>query len=561
MGFTRGNSHGASIALAMALATGSAHAQLARPPSPAVGNPADTLPAARPAPALTPGIDVQIQRPTPALQQQMNTRLMPTRFRIEGVQSLPFDKVAAQFAPMAGKEVTIGDLIKQAAAVTQMYQDAGYPLSFAFVPAQNFDQGIVLITVVEGYVDKVTVNGNAGRSEDKIREIAAVLQRSKPLRRDDFERYTRVLGLLPGMSVAATVHPPRATDGASEMVLEVKRKPYSFNIAAEFRDPGVRAIATATVQGLTPLAEQVTASALFPRGPDKESYYALSVAQPIGTEGMKLQVNASAFKGSPRSPWLQSIGFEERYRTETRRAGVALSYPVLLDNRRDLTLTGGIYGTNTFERFTQRGTGARAEITTDSRVAHAEASYNENREKLSRSVTLGLYRGVNALGARKQNSGAELEFFRTRLTVTQAHALSPDFGIVLSGAVQYSQDPLPSSEQMSFGGRFFGMGYRAGDIAGDKGWGLSIEINRRIPLPYTYVRMVQPYVLADTARAYINGPGGFSTRIASVGIGLRISDSKHYQLDLGVAQPVGDLPSVTSKRSPRLNAAYAYNFE
>jgi hemolysin activation/secretion protein len=561
VGFTREKCHQLGAVLAMLMTAASVHAQLARPPSPALGNPADTLPSTRPSPMLTPGIDVQIQRPTPALQQQLNTRVTPTRFRIEGVQSLPFDQVAAQFAPLAGREVTIAELLKQAASVTQIYQDAGYPLSFAFVPAQNFDQGVVLITVVEGYVDKVTINGNAGRSEDKIRKVAGVLQQSKPLRRADFERYSRVLGLLPGMSVSATVHPPRTTDGASEMVLEVKRKAYSFNVATEFRDPGVRAVATATVQGLTPLAEHITASALFPRGRDKESYYALNIATPVGTEGMKVQVNASAFKGSPRSPWLESIGFEDRYRTETQRAGVALSYPVLLNNAHDLTVTAGVYGTNTNERFTQRGTGARAEISTDSRVVHVETTYNENQEKLSRSITLGLYKGVDALGANKRNSGADLEFFRTRLTATQAHALPGDFGLVLSGAMQYSNNPLPSAEQMSFGGRFFGMGYRAGDLAGDKGWGLSIEINKRIPLPTTYVRTVQPYLLADTARAYINGPNSFSTRIASVGAGIRISDDKHYQLDLGIAQPVGDLPSATMKRSPRFNAAYAYNFE
>lgn len=561
MDLTREHCYRLGMMLTMAFTATTAQAQLARPPAPALGNPADTLPTATPTPALMPGIDVQIQRPTPALQQQLNTRLTPTRFRIEGVQSLPFDQVAAQFAPMAGREVTIADLLKQAATVTQMYQDAGYPLSFAFVPAQSFDQGVVLITVVEGYVDKVTINGNAERTEEKIREVAAVLQQSKPLRRADFERYSRVLGLLPGMSVSATVHPPRTTDGACEMVLEVKRKPYSFNVAAEFRDPGIRAIATATVQGLTPLAEQITASALVPRGPDKESYYALNVAIPIGTDGMKLHVDASTFRSSPRSPWLTSLGFEDRYRTATQRAGVALSYPVLLNNQQDLTVKAGVYGTNTEERFTQQGTGARAEISTDSRVVHAEATYNENQETLSRSITVGLYKGVDALGARLNYSSAKLDFVRARLSATQAHALPGDFGLVLSGTAQYSNDPLPSAEQISFGGRFFGMGYRGGDLAGDKGWGLSVEINKRFPLSYTYLRTVQPYIFADTARAYLNGPSNFSMRIASVGAGIRFADNKHYQLDLGIAQPVGDLPSSTRKRSPRFNAAYAYNFE
>ncbi|KNB24151.1 peptide transporter, partial [Salmonella enterica subsp. enterica serovar Typhimurium] len=173
--------------------------------SPVRGDPMQSLPKieAPKAPAAT----IRIQPPTQedALKALLARKITPQRFGIEGVKSLPFDQIAALFAPMAGKEVTIGDLVETANQVTKMYQDAGYLLSFAFVPAQDFAGGFVRVTVVEGYISGTKISGTPGPSEQRLRDIAAHIEAERPLKRATFERYLNLLTLVPGMKIKADV--------------------------------------------------------------------------------------------------------------------------------------------------------------------------------------------------------------------------------------------------------------------------------------------------------------------------------------------------------------------
>jgi hemolysin activation/secretion protein len=62
----------------------------------------------------------------------------------------------------------------------------------------------------------------------------------RPLRRATFERYINVLGLLPGIKVAANVPPPQNTDGATTLKLNVERKPFDISVGVNFNQPGVQ---------------------------------------------------------------------------------------------------------------------------------------------------------------------------------------------------------------------------------------------------------------------------------------------------------------------------------
>ncbi|MEN7531178.1 POTRA domain-containing protein [Cupriavidus sp. DL-D2] len=531
---------------------------------PVQGDPTQTLPSIAPSKPAQSNVTVQVERPDSALQNLLAARLTPKHFQIEGSKTLPFEKIAAQFAPLANREITVAELLQAAEAVTQMYKDAGYPLSFAFVPAQSFENGNVLVTVVEGYVANITVRGKPGPAEGRLRKIAEQLKKDRPLRQESFEHYVNVLAQQPGMQVNATVQPPTTTDGACDMILEVKRKPFTFGTGVEWMSPGVRAIATATTNSLTPLGEQLSVSTLFPKGRDNEEYYAATYAQPLGTEGMLAKVTASHYRGVPQNSSLAPIGFESRYVNDSKRLGGTLSYPVILNNRHVLTLAGGFYANNQFERYTQAvqpGAGRQVELSTSVRVATAEVSYLQRGVGVTRNATFGVYKGFDALGADRENNNNDLSFWRTRLAVSQASDLPFGFGMSVSAAGQYSGNRLASSEQISFGGRFFGLGYPAGEVAGDKGWGASFEINRLFTVDFTYLKTLQPFIVTDIARVYSNSVSLSHRSLQSVGIGLRFSDRRYYTMDISVAQPVGDKPTNASHRSPRINLLWSYQFD
>jgi hemolysin activation/secretion protein len=98
-------------------------------------------------------------------------------------------------------------------------------------------------------------------------------------------------------------------------------------------------------------------------------------------------------------------------------------------------------------------------------------------------------------------------------------------------------------------------------VAGDKGWGASAEISRLFGMDMTYLKTLQPYVLADVARVYSNSYSLTHRSLSSVALGVRFSDRRYYTLDLSLAQPVGDKPINADRRSPRINASWSYQFD
>ncbi|AOK52594.1 sugar transporter [Burkholderia stagnalis] len=548
--------------LAVTAAAGATQAQTR-----VAGNPLDALPQIN-APKKGPNVTVQVAPQAPQLQELLSRHLTPTTFQVEGVKSVPFEEISRRFTPLVGKDITIGELIETANGVTKLYQERGYALSFAFIPAQTFDSGVVRVTVVEGYVSDVKVTGKPGAMESKIRAIAAHITADRPLRRATFERYVNTFGLLPGVSVKANVPPPQTTDGATTLELNVERKAFNISSGIDFNHPGVQGLITATENGLTSFGEQLSISALVPPGRDKVTYVAFSGAVPVGSSGLVTRLDASTYRGKPTdNPGLPS--YVERT-VKNEKLGLSASYPLLLNNQRSLLGTVSGYASHNEDRYQNQITGATLENRSQVRVLQMQLDYTSVGPKQVRKLSVNVAKGFDILGASKSQditvgntttslpSPISLTFVRTGATYTQTNEWPFRIGTSVSLTGQYSPDSLPTSEQISFGAQRYALGYQPGETSGDSGWGMSLEVNRAFSPGWTYLKTITPYVAYDMARVYLHAGTPQPNRLSSVGIGVRLSDSRYYNLDLSVAKPVGDAPVESASRSPRINAAFSY---
>lgn len=532
--------------------------------SPLRGNPMDTLPTIQAPQVAPPTFHLQAPTQEQALQALLARKIVPAKFGIEGVKSIPFETVARLFAPLAGHQVTIGELVARANDVTKLYQQHGYLLSFGFVPAQDFKNGFVKIVVVEGYVAHTRITGNPGPSRAKLEAIAAHIQAERPLKRATFERYLNVLTLVPGMRIKADMKPPTRTDGATDLTLDVQRKPITVGVSLGTSDPGLRGLITVTTNGLTPLGEQMQFATIVPKGPNHEEYYAASYSQMIGSNGLSLKLDASHYRGVPHDQTLIDDNLTRHI--DNKRAGATLSYPFVLNNQRRLVGSGGVYAVENSDSYQSTVSAANATSKVNIRVVNAQLSYNETTPKQARSASIAIYKGINGLGAdQSSNSPAlgpyDLGFTRYVASASQSFVLPHQFGVVLAATGQYSPNTVPTPEQATFGGTRFGLGYPAGEVAGDSGWGASIEFNRLFRTGFAWLKTVQPYVEADTARVYLNRGQLQHDRLASLALGVRVSDQRHYTFDLSLAKPVADKPANSNNRSLRVNAAYSYRFD
>ncbi len=531
----------------------------------ASGNPLEALPQIR-TPERAPGVSVQIRPNAAQLQQLLATHLTPGKVQIDGVKAIAFSDVAQHFSPLVGKDVTIGALVEAANAVTRLYQARGYALSFAFIPAQTFEDGVVHVTVVEGYVASVKIAGNAGGAERRIRAIADHIRNERPLRRATFERYVNALGLLPGIKISATVEPPQTTDGATALALKVDRKPLNVATGIDFHHPGIQGLVTVTENGLASLGEDLSVSALVPKGRDNQTYYALNGALPIGSEGLVAKINASHYHGNPvDNPGLPS------YVTRTvvnDKLGVSAAYPLYLSNARSLVGTMSAYASHDENSYLNTLTGATLSLRSQIRVVQAQLDYVASRSGQTRRASLNIAKAFDLLGASKtgetnvpgviETNPVSLTFVRTGASFSQTNEWPFKIGTAVALTGQYSPDSLPTSEQIAFGAQRFGLGYEPGEASGDSGFGASFEINRAIAVGTRYLQSFTPYVSFDMARVYLHTGPAAPAKLSSVALGFRISDSKHYNLDLSIAKAVGDAPIESPSRGPRLNATFSY---
>ncbi|HTV86691.1 MAG TPA: POTRA domain-containing protein [Dyella sp.] len=533
---------------------------------PASANPLQNLPRVETPNAPRVNTQVQAQAPNPRLAALLATSVTPRRFDVVGVHAIAFKEVAALFSPMTGKTVRVADLLAAAAKINALYKAHGYALSFGYLPAQNFADGHVRIIVVEGYVAEVVVKGDAGNLEPKIRAIAAHITQDRPLRQQTFERYLQVLGMLPGLHINANVPAPTTTDGATRLTLDVTRTRFNATSGIDFNHPGVQGLTGVTENGMLPFAEQIGFRTLLPTGPGDQRLYSLSYLQPLGSDGLMLHASGSHYQGNPDTD-NQLPYYLQQYLRQNQFV-LSGSYPLLLDNHTNLTATGGMYATDLDETYSNTITGARLIQKDDLRVLDAKMDYVWSGDKSAQKIDLEIAHGVNGLGANAsvvtqiggltQVSPADATFTRYDATFIQSNIWPHRLGTVFNVTGQYSNNTLPSTEQISFGGPRYGLAYDPGETAGDSGWGASMELNQHYDLSNRWIKQVTPYIIGQWARVYLNLGMPAPARLGSAGIGVRWTDKHYYSFDLTVAQPVGDKPLGAKHRQPRVNFAFSY---
>lgn len=548
----------AFVALAIAPA---AHPQARLPTT----NPLQTLPQAPP-PISEPRVSTTIQpQQNPELAALLALPVTPSRFDVTGVRSVPFEEIAGAFRPLAGRQATIADLIAAAETCTRRYREHGYALSFCYIPTQDFAGGVVKVTAVEGYIAELKITGQAGKLERRIRAIVRRISEDRPLRQATFERYTQILGFLPGTRFAVEVPPPTTTDGATAMTLRVDHRRYDASATLDFNHPGVQGLLAGSVNALTSLAEQWSLAALYPTGRGHQRFYAAGYAQPFGSDGWIGRLDGSRYRGTPDDERLPSF---LRHDVDQDRLSLSARYPLLLRSKRTLFVSAGAYGNDQGDRYLNVLNGARLERETQTRVLQAGLEYAQAQEHGSRQASFGVARGLDVWGAGSRvdsNVAAaglvsrdDVTFARYNLGYAQSRRWSGRYGAVLQLAGQYSPDRLPSSEQISFGGTRYALAYDPGAATGDSGWGGSLEFHRNFRPGARWLQSLVPYLLVQHARVYFDSGSPVVDQLGTAALGLRLSDDRHYSVDMALAQPTADLPPEARRREPRWNLTFAY---
>lgn len=497
--------------------------------------------------------------PSDATPLMMSTKVGVRKIRIEGGTVYPLEQLGAAYEPSIGRDATLAELIEATRGITRRYQDDGYLLSYAFLPPQNFDQGLVRVVLVEGYVRDYRLEGDIGNVSTYLQKLVDKIKQERPLTRKTFERYTSLMSRVPGVTLQAQVPPPGTTDGATTLVAQASRKPFTSTLSTtdDNRD-SLQALLGLSSNAQTAMAEQLTFSGLFPPGDDNEHYYRLDYSQYLNTEGTQLNLSASHYRSEPGTNVALDNGLELKQWRDNDRFSIGFTHPLIAAQNEWLSAGARLYAVNDKTRYDVIGFPLSVQSRTDIRALAVEGDWRKSTDRQLRILSAGMYQGIDGMGAKTDDSMYDLDFFRARLSGVQSDKFFEHWQGVFSAALYWSDDTLPDSERAQFGGQNFGRGYPTDQASGDKGWGVAYEVNYSFTRDGNWVKVLQPYVVFDTARTWFNELPVKDSKLSSAAGGLRFGDGRYYNIALEAAKPMSDVGLDSFNRNPRFTLSFSY---
>lgn len=525
----------------------------------------------RPTPA-PPSTGAPVQVPTPAQPavppSEQGVSFTLTGVDFEGAAALPKGRLDALAKPYVGKPVTLAEVNALAAQVTAAYRAAGYVLTRAIVPPQRFGNGRLTLRVVEGYIDQVRIQGEAGGAKGLLEAYGRRIQASKPLTRAVLERELLLASDLTGLNVRSVLTPSAGVVGAADLTLVVAPKKLDVTVGADNRGSRylgpAQLMAGVFVNDAFKTAGRLGLSGVVtPEGPPDLAYGAISYDQPLGTNGLRLYGTISDSVTEPGGELrkLDTIG-------HAFNAEATLSYPVIRSRDLNLMVHGGFAS-----RDIMSGNSASSPLFEDHVRSLDLGLYANALDQLGgySTVSLDVIQGLDLFGATSLSStdksrvGATGNNF-TRLTGEATH-LQPLFGplalqLGVSGQTSFGESML-SSEQYALGGYAYDRAFDPADATGDAGVAGRAEMQWRVRRGFAVLSGLQPYAFYEGGQVWqMRSVAGTprSETLLSTGVGVRFTLLDRFGADLEWAKPLGPDLRFTNSRNGRVFASITATF-
>lgn len=452
-------------------------------------------------------------------------------------------------APFVDRELADADLEALLQRLTDVYLQAGYSTSRAQLPDQDLADGRLRIQVVEGFLEKIVVNG--ARAIDPA-SIAQRLQAglTTPLNVAMLNANLRLLMQEPGLADVSAELAPGARTGGAVLVVTVKE---GARYSAGLRVANDRAPAVGGTRG----AFEGTAHNIFGRGDQVD----LALGLASGLNDVDFRIN---LPWAPRGPELSLRYFravselvEEQFDVfgaETRIGAidVGLTQALWQDARRELKVSFDLVGKHSESTlhgqpvsFSPGVVNGKADV----RVARLGLQWQQRFSHDSLSARAVWSAGIGGLGATVHgNALPDSQFHSGYLSLQWLHTLGPRAGSVYArGEAQVSNDGLLPLEKFSLGGINSVRGYRRSRFVRDEGWSASVEYRlplARLALPGLRQRaqdgQVALVLFVDAGRAWNHGEDRLDdidrpSTLLAAGPGLRwdLSADSHAELMWG----------------------------
>lgn len=502
-----------------------------------------------------------------AAVRDSGVRIAIKGFRVEGNAHISEAKLRADVQALreaVGKSLSLSELDAVAAAVTRYYRQNGYLVAVAYIRPQEVADGHVMISVLEGQLDRVRTQERAGYSAQTLASFVeeALCGRSAPdchgtaLETRRVERAVGLIADLPGVADASGTLSPGREVGSSDYTLNVEPGP-AVSWRVGFDNYGNRYIgrerlsAYVRLDNLSGRGERIIGNVYTTtRGMDGGT---LDASLPIGYDGWRGGLELSSFHYRLLAPF-DVVDAHGRANVVTGYA----TYPLLRSSSDNIYLRGAYSAKQLSDSILGSVSDKRAGV----------FSLGVNGSSLDTFLGGGFtagalnffqgqmdYRFPLATGV-KDGSGS---YSKTTYNLSRDHTLAyPGATSRLSfyAAVQGQKAGrnLDSSESFSLGGPDGVRAYPQGEALGDSGHVATFELRYSFALPLFGGSDATVGLFRDLGRTTVNEnpvPGYVGpTRRSLSGSGIALSLVKRDRFGLRLTWAARDSGSDPATAEP-----------
>ena len=499
-------------------------------------------PTAKASVAIRQGLESSVP-PDKADKIFMNLRAV----RFEGNTVFSDAQLKALAKQFIGKRVSLRDVFKIATDVTTQYGKAGYTLSRAIVPPQEFDQAhaTVTIRVIEGYIDHVTWPKEVGRYRDLFSSYSEKITAERPIRVTTMERYLLLANDLPGLKFSSKLKASNSNPAASTLEVTLdSEKHVSASLGVDNRGTQAsgpyQANALVTFSNVLGLDEEIKLGYTL-AGPQANSaspelsYLNFGYHQVLSSEGLAFDFSGNTSWGQPGTTDLLLLN----YQTDSLNLTGSLSYPFI--RTRDTNLSGLMAFDFKNAESDMLGTLASNDRL---RIVRGELSFDHADEGNGiNQAILSLSQGIIGLGSTENGNvfasraSGRVDFTKASLQLSRTQDLRNGNSAYVLGFGQVTATPLLSSQQCGYGGSWMGRGFEPSVLSGDDCAIVLGELRHDVDTRVLGLSKLQFYGFADYGSIWNIDPAlGTPAQddAASAGAGLRFGWT-HFDADLQAA--------------------------
>lgn len=493
----------------------------------------------------------------PVVSAEGQQKIMVNSFRIGGEPPLPTDELLDLIRKEGGRELSLNEINKLAGKITKHLREKGYLVAFAYIPAQDIEDGVVEIDVVPGKYNLIKITGDGHIDADRLKSMLFVAKPGMLITRAPLERALLLINDLSGVSVKATLIPGEIT-GTADLLLETADT--SKTSGAVYADNwGNR------FTGRTRYGTQLTVNNFSNNGDTFNlgglttfngiNNYNFGYSAQLGHDGAKAEIRYSHV-GYTLGDTFANLG-------ATGRAAVTsydITYPFI--RSRVFNLYGSVGYDNKHLQDDNRAASSYSPRTSSLWNVGLSGSFADNwggggTNDFALTYYQGNLRFNDSTAAANDAADAQTSgiFCKTVFTYQRQQYVVPNLNFNLSFTGQLADKNLDSSEKLFLGGADGVRAYSQGEASGDQGYKLTGEFRWHLPGMSRNQNNLYLNTFYDYGSVRIN-KRSYSTdanrrSLMGVGLGFLWTRDKDFAIRMDYAWKIGSEQATDDDKSGR----------